>query len=179
MASLRTKSGCAIASMILWVGCSTTASETVYTAALRRLCEMQDFRSAVAVELIDLTRPTALQLPALRLMANPSPLTGEDLAALTAAEEKLLHSFNGELVTAPAGTTCVWRVSENRDRYSEMLRVELSPVVPADVAANQSSGIFARVSAGGRPGAEFFWLPIIDLDARKVGPPVRLSIDDG
>jgi hypothetical protein len=70
-------------------------------------------------------------------------------------------------------------VSENRDQYSEMLRVELSPVVAAGVVANQSSGIFARVSAGGRPGADFFWLPIIDLDARKVGPAIRLSIEDG
>jgi hypothetical protein len=69
---------------------------------------------------------------------------------------------------------------DGREPYSEFLLIELSPLVPEEIASNPTPGIFARVSAGGRLGADYYWLPVTKTSGEStIGRPVRLMVDDG
>jgi hypothetical protein len=176
MASLTAR--LAFCGFVLMTGvmCYSTRPASPFTAALTALCEVPDLRSANKVEVIGETT-AVLQLPALRAYFDPVSLTGRDIAALTEAEEKLLRDFRSEPFSLPRDSGCAWQMAEGHATYSDRLRIELSFVVPRNTASNPSEGVFARVSDGGRPGADFYWLPI--EVSGKIGVPVKLSVDDG
>jgi YD repeat-containing protein len=158
-------------------GCASITSETVFSRALRSLCELPELRAPAVMEVIDTTAPNVVQLAALRMAMNNQTLSSDEVASLTSAEETLTRNFVSERVSAPK-TACTWKVTKDPQKYSEMLRVELSSIFPAGMASNATLGIFARVSLGGRPGADYYWLPLADGEG-SVGRPVRLDVDDG
>lgn len=155
--------------------CSSGRDATPYSVALEALCGLPEIRSSQVVEVIG--QPVAVaQLPALWAHFNAGALTERDVVALTEAEQKFQRGVHSERFRLPEGA-CIWLVAEDRESYSDLVRIELSPILPKGVVSNPSPGIFARVSAGGRPGADFYWLPVIARG--RLGTPVKLSVDDG
>jgi hypothetical protein len=157
---------------------SSTKHDDATGAALRALCAAPGVGSSRAV-VLDRTA-MVVQLPALHQHFSSAKLSPKDVEMLAAEEERLIQHFASEPVTLPRGTPCSWRLKKSREPYSEETLIELSNVVPAGTAANPTPGVFIRVSAGGRPGADFYWVPIL-FDATKVTAetPVRLDVADG
>ncbi len=65
--------------------------------------------------------------------------------------------------------------------YVEGVLVEVSPILERGVAGNPTDGIAVRISSGGRPGASFYWVPLLDCTTKgcRAGDPVRLDVHDG
>ncbi|HEV7766419.1 MAG TPA: hypothetical protein VGQ76_15550 [Thermoanaerobaculia bacterium] len=154
--------------------CSSTRPPSIYTSALNTLCE-QSLLLDGAPQVIAATTGV-IPLAAIWQHYNPQPLTIADVETFTRSEEELLRTFKPERFALPQDGRCVWRATRKR-KFDMSTLVELSFVVPEGVAFNPTVGIFGRVSLGGAPGADFYWLPI--MDGQRIGKPVKLQIDDG
>ncbi len=156
--------------VLLAAACASAGQDPRFAAALRTVCNMPEVHSAKNVEVVTTTAPV-MHLAALRQLLDPSPLTVKDVETLTAVEAQL--SGDTPLVI-PSRLGCHWRTRASREPYSDALRIEISKIVPAGAASNPEPGVFVRISAGGRPGADIYWLPLVPDAA-----PIRMDVSDG
>jgi hypothetical protein len=170
-----------IAALLIAAGCASApvsdASPTA--AALRRLCTLAEVRAASPVSVVSRTAPVLEPVALHMALAGDMP-AGEGVIRLSETGDRLAREHVAETIPLPADTSCRWTPRAAREPYSEGLVIELSNVVAAGLAANPTPGLFARLSAGGRPGATFYWIPIESRDGRSfAGLPLELSVSDG
>jgi hypothetical protein len=169
-------------SVVMCCSCVTGAHdrEDASSAALRSLCSLKEIRGASRVGVVSRTAMVA-QLGGLEQLVTKRPVSVDDVARLTAAEERLVRDFVAGPIIPPRDAPCKWVLRASREPYTPDLLVELSNVIPAGIAGNATPGIFARVSAGGRPGADFYWIAIrLRADGAVVAEtPVALMVSDG
>jgi hypothetical protein len=159
-------------------GCATAVAERPTAATLRVVCELAQVRAASRIDVVTETAPV-LQLGALRQRLDARPLTSLDVQRLSAAEAQIAAAGRDPVIL-PAGTGCHWNARISREPYDEAVVIELSKVVPDGTAANSTPGIFVRISAGGRPGAEYYWVPLVVRGGKATaGPPIELDVSDG
>ena len=164
--------------LVIAAGCASApvsdASPTA--AALRRLCTLRD-SSAFAV--VSRTAPV-VKLVALHMAIAGGMPAGDGVIRLSETEDRLAREHVAEAIPLPADTACSWSARAGREPFTEDTVIELSNVIAAGVAANTTPGLFARVSAGGRPGATFYWIPIETRGGRAyAGQPLELPVSDG
>ncbi|HEV7921902.1 MAG TPA: hypothetical protein VGR02_14025 [Thermoanaerobaculia bacterium] len=173
------KSSLMIALVLVGSSCAaSTKQDDLAAVALRSLCANTDL---TAQDVTVVTRTSMIvQLFALHQYYLGTAVTAQDVERLMDQEKRLVASFEAGSVQLSGGTQCKCRSVNAREPYIETTMVELSPVMPAQIAGNPTPGIFARVSAGGRPGADFYWIPIVtDAAGPHAGNPVRLNVSDG
>jgi len=157
---------------------SATLHDGVTAAALRSLCALPLAHTSSPSVVAHTTM--IVQLAALQQQFLPGELSLKDVELLTSEEDRLIRGFSPVPVILPRGTQCAWRLKETREPYTDEMLVELSNVVSAGTAGNPTAGVFARISAGGRPGADFYWVPISgEGEAVRAGTPVLLAVADG
>jgi hypothetical protein len=167
-----------IAAVLMSVACSSAQQEPSTAAALRAVCRLESVRSAKRIEVVTETAPI-LQLAALRQALDAHALAPDEIRRLFLAEQRI-GAGSSEPVILPFPSECAWQRRPSREPYDDALVIELSKTVPANTAANPTPGIIVRLSAGGRPGGEYYWVPLLSHGTTTEPlPPIRLDVSDG
>lgn len=160
-------------------GCvSNPTSPTV--AVLRRICQVDELRDAKTVLVVSKTQPVWM-VPALWIYYKDAPTTAEDVEELDRIEADLQRRFEPVAIDIPTDARCAFvAVTPRGETYMEATLIEVSPMIKRGLTGNPTDGMVVRISAGGRPGASFYWVPLVEC-ARgcRVDNVVKLDVHDG
>lgn len=179
-----------IVCMLILGGCTSgrhIKPETFPGVIFPDLCETligeEALQRGQEVVVLSETRPI-FRMFGLHLLHSGYDLAPEIAALDDRLDEDKRRGFQAERIDASSlGGKCRWSLGGGQysDYYgTDYLLLELSGIVEDPYAEDRSFGTFARFSYGGRDGAGWYWIALIDRDSGwQVEKVARLDISDG
>lgn len=147
--------------MLLLLACTgapaTRSASDWQNVVLLRLCEKygDEFSKTRSVAVLEETQPI-FDFAGLASV-DAVDVTPDAAREIQRVEDEARGRFVAVRVSLPA-CRCNYKLVPSQPRYRDVIQLEMSSIVTDPF--RPSTGVFVRSSAGGRPGATWFWVTV-------------------